>query len=39
MVIEVNVGLPGGAEEYDRAHRVFCGGPSGVFAAIEETSK
>ena len=39
FVIEVNVGLPGGAEEYDRAHRVFCGGPSGVFAAVEDTSK
>ncbi len=39
FVSEVNVGLPGGAEEYDRAHRVFCGRPSGVFEAIEETSK
>ncbi|OGD18402.1 MAG: hypothetical protein A2W03_06745 [Candidatus Aminicenantes bacterium RBG_16_63_16] len=39
FVIEVNVGLPGGAEEYDRAHRVFCGWPSGIFTAIEDTSK
>lgn len=36
---EVNVGLPGGAEEYDRAHRVSLGQPSGVFAAIERTSQ
>jgi len=37
-VSEVNVGLPGGAEEYDRAHRVCCGLPSGVVAVIERTS-
>lgn len=39
FVCEVNLGLPGGAEEYDRAHRVFRGRPSGVFADIEKTSK
>lgn len=39
FVSEVNVGLPGGAEEYDRAHRVFWGRPSGVFQTVEETSK
>jgi hypothetical protein len=38
-VIEVNVGLPGGAEEHDRAHRVRHGRPSGVFAHIEEISR
>jgi hypothetical protein len=38
FVIEVNVGLPGGAEEYDRAHRIFQGRPSGIFADIEKTS-
>jgi hypothetical protein len=39
LVIEVNVGLPGGADEYDRAHRIFHGRPSGVFSAIEKTSE
>jgi hypothetical protein len=38
-VIDVNVGLPGGAEEHDRIHRVHFGGPSGVFARIEEISR
>jgi hypothetical protein len=38
-VIEVNVGLPGGAEEHDRAHRVCFGRPSGVFGRIEEISE
>lgn len=38
-VVEVNVGLPGGAEEHDRVHRVHVGGPSGVFARIEEISR
>ena len=38
FVCEVNIGLPGGAEEYDRAHRVFRGQPSGVFARLEKTS-
>jgi hypothetical protein len=37
-IIEVNVGLPGGAEEHDRVHRVHFGRPSGVFARIEEIS-
>ena len=39
LVIEVNVGLPGGAEEYDRAHRIFHGRPSGIFSAIERASE
>jgi hypothetical protein len=38
-VTEVNVGLPGGAEEHDRAHRVRHGRPSGIFARIEEISR
>jgi hypothetical protein len=29
-LIEANVGLPGGAEEYDRTHRVRLGTPSGA---------
>jgi hypothetical protein len=39
FVSEVNVGLPGGAEEYDRTHRVYLGRPSGVFAAVEKISE
>jgi hypothetical protein len=38
FVIEVNVGLPGGAQEYDLAHLVYCGRPSNIFTRIEETS-
>jgi hypothetical protein len=38
LVVEVNVGLPGGAQEYDRAHLVYCGRLSNIFARIEETS-
>jgi len=37
-VSEVNVGLPGGAQEYERVHLVRQGRPSGIFAKIEETS-
>lgn len=37
-VIEVNVGLPGGAQEYDLAHRVYRGEASNVFSRIEEIS-
>jgi len=37
-LIEVNVGLPGGAEEYDRTHRVWLGAPSGVFDHVEALS-
>jgi hypothetical protein len=36
---EVNVGLPGGAEEYDRAHQVYFGKPSDVFERIEALSQ
>ncbi len=39
FVGEVNVGLPGGAEEYDRTHRVVRGRPSGVFETIETISE
>jgi hypothetical protein len=39
FVVEVNVGLPGGAQEYDLAHRVYLGTPSKIFELIEETSR
>ena len=38
-VIEVNVGLPGGAHEYDLAHVVQLGVSSGIFDKIERTSE
>jgi len=38
-VIEVNVGLPGGAQEYHLAHLVYFGKPSDIFDRIEKTSK
>ena len=38
FVIEVNVGLPGGAQEYDLAHLVYRGRPSNIFTRIEETA-
>jgi hypothetical protein len=38
FVLEVNVGLPGGAQEYDLAHLVYLGKPSNIFDRIEETS-
>jgi len=37
-VVEVNVGLPGGAQEYELTHRVHFGKPSHIFNRIEETS-
>lgn len=37
-VVEVNMGLPGGAQEYDFTHLVCLGGPSDIFTRIEETS-
>jgi hypothetical protein len=37
-VVEVNVGLPGGAQEYDLTHRVRYGKPSDVFTRIEDIS-
>jgi hypothetical protein len=37
-VIEVNVGLPGGAQEYHLTHLVHFGRPSDIFDRIEETS-
>ena len=39
FVIEANIGLPGGAQEFDRAHIVRHGGPSDIFRRIEEISK
>ncbi len=36
---EVNVGLPGGASEYDRTHLVYLGEPSDIFRRIESTSR
>jgi len=38
-VIEVNVGLPGGAQEYHLTHLVQFGKPSDLFDRIEETSR
>jgi hypothetical protein len=38
FVVEVNIGLPGGAEEYDRTCLVHDGRASGVFRTIEEVS-
>jgi len=38
-VIEVNVGLPGGAQEYDLTHRVRYGVPSHIFDRIEAISQ
>jgi hypothetical protein len=38
-VIEVNVGLPGGAHEYDLTHVVQVGASSGIFDKIERTSQ
>jgi hypothetical protein len=37
-VIEINVGLPGGAQEYYLTHLVHFGKPSDIFAQIEEIS-
>ncbi len=38
-LVEVNVGLPGGAHEYYLTHEVHCGNPSDVFQRIESTSQ
>jgi len=38
-VSEVNVGLPGGITEFDRAHEARFGRPSGVFDEIERISR
>lgn len=38
-VVDVNLGLPGGASEFDLTHRVFRGARSGVFARIEALSR
>ncbi len=38
-VLEVNVGLPGGAQEYHFTHLVHFGKPSDIFERIEETSQ
>jgi len=37
-VVEVNMGLPGGAQEYELTHRVHLGRPSNIFEKIERTS-
>lgn len=37
-IVEINVGLPGGAQEYDRAHQVYRGKASNIFSKIEEIS-
>lgn len=37
-VAEVNVGLPGGAQEYDLTHLVYLGEPSDIFDRIESTA-
>jgi hypothetical protein len=38
-VVEVNVGLPGGAHEYDLTHLVHLRKPSDIFSRIEATSQ
>ena len=38
-VVEVNLGLPGGAQEYDLTSRVYNGRPSDVFPTIEAISR
>ena len=39
FVVEVNVGLPGGAQEYEFTHQVFHRRSSGIFEKIERTSR
>jgi len=39
FVVEVNVGLPGGAQEYELTHQVCLGRSSGIFEKIERTSR
>ncbi len=38
-LVEVNVGLPGGAHEYHLTHGVHFGKPSDIFQRIESTSQ
>ena len=38
-LIEVNVGMPGGAQEYHLTHLVHLGKPSDIFTRIEGTSR
>jgi hypothetical protein len=38
-LVEVNVGLPGGAHEYNLTHLVHLGKPSEIFRQIEQTSQ
>lgn len=38
-LVEVNVGLPGGAHEYNLTHLVHLGKPSDIFRRIEQTSQ
>jgi len=38
-LVEVNVGLPGGAHEYHLTHTVHAGRPSDIFQRIESTSQ
>jgi len=38
-LVEVNIGLPGGAHEYDLTHLVHFGKPSDIFRRIEWTSR
>jgi hypothetical protein len=38
-LVEVNVGLPGGAHEYHLTHTVHVGKPSDIFQRIESTSQ
>jgi len=39
LVVEVNVGLPGGAQEYELTHQVYLGRSSDIFEKIERTSR
>jgi hypothetical protein len=38
-LVEANVGLPGGAHEYDLTHKVYVGKPSNIFQRIESISQ
>ncbi len=38
-VVEVNMGLPGGAQEYEFTHQVYRGKSSAIFEKIERTSR
>ena len=39
FVVEVNVGLPGGAQEYELTYQVYLGKSSSIFEKIEQTSQ